>query len=233
MASVRMTNELRTDIGKAAERAYELANPEPKPNNAYTAAVKQATLNSPEQKFLERMYTEGRAQNLHLRKGKNILPEKSKEDVTAIDLRLKRNQINHRDYIETTVKFDVPLSEYWVVEQAYSRWGNPSVYVNDLATEDQHNISEMFQAFEITKDEWNTASRNYNSSIRELLESCTTLKQLLEIWPAAESLVPNDKLQKMHTKITRVERAKQIKEEVNFDPTIANQTVLTAKLMGN
>jgi len=107
------------------------------------------------------------------------------------------------------------------------------MYVNDLATEDQHNISEMFQAFEITKDEWKTASRNYNSSIRELLESCTTLKQLLEIWPAAESLVPNDRLQKMHTKITRVERAKQIKEEVNFDPTIANQTVLTAKLMGN
>ena len=179
------------------------------------------------------MCTEGRAENLHLRKGKNLLPEKNKEDVTAVELRLaSRDAAGNRDYKETVVQFDVPLSEWWVVEQTYNRWGNPSVYVNDLATEDQHEISEMFETFQETLTEWKKAARNYNGSITDLLENCTTLKQLLEIWPAAESLVESDKLAKMHVKVTRKERAQQIKEEVCFDPTIANQAVLTAKLLG-
>lgn len=233
MASVRMTQEMRSNIRRAAENAYELSNPEPKPNNAYVAAVKKAVLNSPEQKFLKRMASEGRSENLHLRKGKSLLPEKNKEDVTAVDLRLaSRDAAGNRDYKETVVQFDVPLSEWWVVEQTYNRWGNPSVYVNDLATEDQHEISEMFEAFQTSKNEWNTARHGYNQSITQLLESCTTLKQLLEIWPAAESLVESDKLAQMHVKITRKERAQQIKEEICFDPTVANQAVLTAKLLG-
>jgi hypothetical protein len=233
MASVRMTQEMRSNIRRAAENAYELSNPEPKPNNAYIAAVKQAVLNSPEQKFLKRMANEGRAENLHLRKGKNLLPEKNKEDVTAVELRLaSRDAGGNRDYKETVVQFDVPLSEYWVVEQTYNRWGNPTVYVNDLATEDKHNISEMFETFQDTVIEWKKASRNYNGSISDLLENCSTLKQLLEIWPAAESLVESEKLAKMHVKVSRKERAQQIKDEICFDPTIANQAVLTAKLLG-
>jgi len=60
----------------------------------------------------------------------------------------------------------------------------------------------------------------------------TTLKQLLEVWPAAESLVPADKIQKMHVKVTRKQKAAQIKEEISFDPTVANQAVLTAKMLG-
>ena len=233
MASVRMTQEMRSNIRRAAENAYELSNPEPKPDNAYIAAVKQAVLNSPEQTFLKRMASEGRAENLHLRKGKNLLPEKNKEDVTAVELRLASYDASgNRDYKETVVQFDVPLSEYWVVEQTYNRWGNPTVYVNDLATEDKHNISEMFETFQDTVIEWKKASRNYNGSISDLLENCSTLKQLLEIWPAAESLVESDKLAQMHVKVTRKQRAQQIKEEVCFDPTIANQAVLTAKLLG-
>jgi hypothetical protein len=228
-----MTQEMRSNIRLSAENAYELSNPEPKPNNAYIAAVKQAVLNSPEQKFLKRMTTEGRAENLHLRKGKNLLPEKNKEDVTAIELRLaSRDAAGNRDYKETVVQFDVPLSEWWVVEQTYNRWGNPSVYVNDLATEDQHEITELFETFQTNRDEWNAARHGYNESIRSLLENCTTLKQLLEIWPAAESLVESEKLAKMHVKVTRKERAQQIKDEISFDPTVANQAVLTAKLLG-
>jgi hypothetical protein len=90
----------------------------------------------------------------------------------------------------------------------------------------------MFETFQDTVIEWKKASRNYNGSISDLLENCSTLKQLLEIWPAAESLVESEKLAKMHVKVSRKERAQQIKDEICFDPTIANQAVLTAKLLG-
>lgn len=233
MASVRMTNELRCDIRRKSDNAYGLSNPEPKPNTKFVQTARDAILNSPEQKFLKRMGTEGRAENLHLHKGKTFLPGKNNEAVTAIDLRLACTDASgNRDYKETVVQFDIPLSEWWVVEQTYNRWGNPTVYINDLATEDQHEISEMFQEFQTTLDKHRMEKRNYESSIHQLLESVTTLKQLLEIWPAAESLVPSEKLSKMHEKVTRKERAARIKEEINFDPSAANQAVLTAKLLG-
>ena len=233
MASVRMTNELRCDIRRKSDNAYGLSNPEPKPNTKFVQTARDAILNSPEQKFLKRMGTEGRAENLHLHKGKNVLPGKNNEAVTAVELRLASYDASgNRDYKETVVQFDVPLSEWWVVEQTYNRWGNPTVYVNDLATEDQHDIAEMFREFQTTLDKHRMEKRNYESSIHQLLESVTTLKQLLEIWPAAESLVPSEKLSKMHEKVTRKERAAQIKEEINFDPSAANQAVLTAKLLG-
>jgi len=84
----------------------------------------------------------------------------------------------------------------------------------------------------IDKKAWSDARYNYKQSIRNLLDKCSTLKQLLEIWPAAESLVESDKLAQMHVKVTRKQRAQQVREEIDFDPTLANQTVLTAKLLG-
>ena len=50
--------------------------------------------------------------------------------------------------------------------------------------------------------------------IRDLLEQCTTLKQYRSM-AAAESLVDSEKLSQMHVKITRKQRAEQIKQEIN------------------
>ena len=99
-------------------------------------------------------------------------------------------------------------------------------------TRDSGNKARYSPAVLKLSQEHDVARETYERSIRDLVTRCTTLKQLLEIWPAAESLVPTDKIQKLHTKVTRIERATQIKEEIRFDPTIANQAVLTAKMLG-
>jgi hypothetical protein len=36
----------------------------------------------------------------------------------------------------------------------------------------------------------------------------------------------------MYTKISRKQRAQEIKEEINFDDSLVNEIVLTAKLVG-
>lgn len=237
MASVRMTNELRHDIRRKAEEAYQLANPRPKPNNAFIADVRNAVINSPEQKYLRDVKQLGneRAINGSDRAGPNILPITPKDAITGIDLRNKippKQHVPRGDYQNTTVKFDTPIAEYLIVSHEHHRWGDPTVWINDLRTEDKTQVFEHFQAYQTAEEEYTTARRNYDNSICDLVNNVTTLKQLLEIWPAAESLIPNDKIQKMHVKVTRAQRAAEIKEEVCFDPTIANQAVLTAKMLG-
>jgi hypothetical protein len=239
MASVRMTNELQLDICRNADKAYSLSNPTPKPNNEYVAAVRKAITDSPEQTYLRdiKKLGEERGIDKESRYGPNILPQPPKETVTGVELRVTNagdaiSQRNaHRNFRETDVKFDTPMAGYLVGIEG-NRWVQPSVWINDMRTEDQTQVLELFEAFKKLSQEHNVAKETYQRSIRDLVTRCTTLKQLLEIWPAAESLVPTDKIQKLHTKVTRIERATQIKEEIRFDPTIANQAVLTAKMLG-
>ena len=124
------------------------------------------------------------------------------------------------------------MHKYYVTEESYSRWGDPTVYLDDLSDNDRLEVGDMFMKLQADHDAWHEARRAYENSIGRLLENVTTLKQLLEVWPAAVSLVPAEKIQKMHTKENRKQQAKRVKEEISFDPTIANQAVLTAKMLG-
>ena len=40
-------------------------------------------------------------------------------------------------------------------------------------------------------------------------------------------------MSELHTKVTRIQKARQLKEDIDFDDTAVNKVVLTAKLMGN
>lgn len=237
MASVRMTNELRTDIRRAAEKAYELSNPEPSPSNAYIELVRNAIINDPGQAFMRSMLNQGNLLGLDSRYGYQLLPSKPRDIVGAVDLRITTlagaiSGSRSNNYKQTTIRFASPIVDFLFLNQDQLRWGVPHMYINDFRDEDKSEIIEQFENHQTAEEAHETLQNQYNRSISKLVEQCTTLKQLLEIWPAAESLVPADKIQRLHTKVTRIERAKQIKEEISFDPTFANQTVLTAKLLG-
>lgn len=233
MASVRMTNELRLDIRRNAERAYELANPEPAPSTEYIDRVRRAVVDSPIQKFLKEMAEIGEERGLTQTKVTSVLPRPNNEAITGVALRrMSTDAQKHRDYDSHTIRFSTQMHKYYVTEETYSRWGDPTVYIEDFSDNDRLEVNDLFTKLQADHDAWHEARRAYENSIGRLLENVTTLKQLLQIWPAAESLVPNDKIQKMHVKVTRAQRAAAIKEEVSFDPTIANQAVLTAKMLG-
>jgi len=237
MASVRMTNELRIDIQRAAQKAYELSNPEPSPSNAYIELVRNAVINDPGQTFMRSILNQGNLLGLDSRYGYKVIPTKPRDIVSAINLRITTlagamSGARSNDYKETTIRFASPLVDFLLLNQEQMHWGVPNMYINDFRDEDKSEIIEQFENLRTAEEAHATSQNQYNRSISNLVNECTTLKQLLEVWPAAESLVPANKIQKLHTKVTRIERAKQIKEEISFDPTFANQTVLTAKLLG-
>jgi len=223
MASVRITHSIREEISSEAERAYKLAHPDPKASTELVSLVKQAIQNSPQQKFLHHCLEKSVEMGIDKQKGGELLTPK-KFDNTSI--RLQRTVENGT----CDITFNTPI-EYLAKENT-TWYGSTDIYIDNLAPQDQPEILDLFLKLKEDQREHQSNSYNYRHSIRDLLNKCTTLKQLFEIWPAAESLVNQKYIQKMHTKVTRIKRAEQIKEEINFDPTVANQTVLTAKMLG-
>ena len=79
---------------------------------------------------------------------------------------------------------------------------------------------------------YKSKKESFVEHIENLVRKCTTLKQFVDTWDAGKAFVPEHLIQKMHEKVTRAQRAKKIKEEIEFDDSVVNQVVLTSKLMG-
>lgn len=232
MASVRMTNELRNDIFRAADNAFDTANPDPKPSTEFMEVTRLALQSSLPNRILKEMLDKAVDAGIQERPSQeNNLPKTREIQKFTLKKKLDTDDSRDWDYVEMTLT--TPM-EYTTIEYRNENlsWSSPDFWLHDLDTQFQTEITELFEDFSRRRSEHQDARRNYRSGIRDLLEKTTTLKQLLEVWPAAESLVPSDKLQKLHEKVTRKQRAQTIKEEINFDPTLANQTVLTSKMLG-
>ena len=238
MASVRMTIQLGDDIFRAARDAYDTANPEPKPSNEVVQAVRNAIENSPAQKFLAKVWEDAKAQELtsDYLYGTNCSPKR--DDIADIRVKLKSltNVITSNRRLDNDPECDVtlatPMRYYRLRNEGYYPQSYANVYINDFRDEDKSDLIDMFTKFKDSEKAHVEAKNQYEQQIRDLVRKCTTLKQLLQIWPGAETLVPQSKLQELHRKVTRAQRAQTIKEEISFDPTVANQAVLTAKLLG-
>ena len=240
MASVRMTNELRNDIFRAARDAYDTANPQPKPSNEFVQAVRDGITNSPVQKFLEKVAQDAADKEVtgDYIYGDHCLPKR--DDITNVRVKLKSlsnvltdSSIRNPDRDpECDITLATPMHYRTMSPRGGYAWSDATIYINDFRDEDKSDVIDMFTKYLDSHKTHREAKNQYEQQIKELVRKCTTLKQLLQVWPGAESLVPPHKLQELHRKVTRAQRAQTIKEEISFDPTIANQAVLTAKLLG-
>jgi hypothetical protein len=221
MASVRLTNELRSLIHSKAMEAFNLAKPEPMPSIDLNDKIRAAIIQSRPYRALKNIHdlctTHGSFESLGGR------PDKLKlQDVTRIYLK----HIGERQD-SLVLEFMPPLRVY-----AENFWGTLEFSFLELNPDD---IIELRQPL---SEVCNSIAQNhqdrhdYSNKILNLLRQCTTVKQMLTVWPAGESFVPSQSMSRMYEKVTRIERAKQIKEEVEFDDTLVNEVVLTAKLVG-
>ena len=64
-----------------------------------------------------------------------------------------------------------------------------------------------------------------------LLESCNTLKQLLDAQPSMKEFVPDEMLRELHKKVTRESQARERREIAQVDGDLINRVVLTSKLV--
>ena len=225
MASVRMTNDLRSNIHNRAMQAFDTARPRPKPSTWLTDRMRDAIINSEPYKLLQRTWeTQGQHKFSSFGGPSNDI---NRQDATSITVTSAYGF--DRKGTTSSIIFEFVPTVY--VYRA-SRWGDievqfeelPANFINDLMTPCSELCKEIVN---------HHANRNdYYRKINDLLVNCTSVKQLLLAWPAAESFVPHEQMSRMYTKVNRKQRAQEIKEEVNFDDTFVNEIVLTAKLVG-
>jgi hypothetical protein len=224
MASVRMTNELRSNIQNRAIEAFDTARPRPAPSTWLTDRMRDAIINSEPYKALQRLW-EIRDQHTFVSFGG--YPKQLEREATSYVSVSSVNGFNQTALSSLMFEFAPQINVYRAV-----RWGHPEVkfeelpanFIQDLATP-CYELCQDIKTHDANKDE-------YCRKISSLLIQCGTVKQLLLAWPAAESFVPNEKMSRMYTKVNRKQRAQEIKEEVNFDDSFVNEIVLTAKLVG-
>jgi hypothetical protein len=233
MASVRMSNDLRATIRRNAMQAFDVSTPEPQfatadINSMVDAVLEsdaQATLSAIAQSYEKLPKTKSSwSYNRELKHAFGFNPP-TETKVNRLTFILEpRNDANgHR----TTVDLNRAVHMYSANQHA-----ELSINVIDDPME-RARILEMLNKYEKRHQDYKSARQNYHATIDHLLDECTTLKQFLTAWPAGESFVPAEKVTELHTKVTRIQKARQIKEDIMFDDTAINKVVLTAKLMGN
>ena len=218
MASVRMTNMLRNDILRAACDAFDIANPEPELSNENHRLFREAILAMPVHELIREFIRAGyKSFNMSM---------PSEKDVTAIDIHPEGNgdAVLGRRY--KTIQLQTPM------KLNSTTYGNPDAYIEDMKPEHRAPVQRMIVNLHNEQREHNDKRLKYRTSIKQLLEQCSSVKQFLDAWPAGEQFVPVEAKQRMQQKVTRQQRAQKIREEVNFDASDVNEVVLTAKVMG-
>lgn len=152
-------------------------------------------------------------------------------DVTEIRV---RNITKHARYTETRNTEQIYCELDTPVQLPYgNNYGAYEVSIDsfDITIRDELH-SKLATAID-GKDAYNEKYQHFTKSIDSVLEQCNTVKQLLEVWPGAEALLPNDVIQKLHTKVTRKVDAEKVRDLSQFDADAANQVLLTSSLLGD
>ena len=224
MATVRMTNQLRSDILRNACNAFEIANPQPELSNDNHRVLRQALLEMRVHDIIRQIASLGF-------KSFNIsIP--SEKEVTAVDIHPENpdsgfpGRTPNTSMRYKTVQLQSPLRVHC------NTYNNPDVYIGDMEPEHRGPVQRMILDLSEKQAEYGQKYHEYRRTIDRLLDQCTSVKQFLDAWPAGEQFVPVEALQRMQQKVTRQQRAQKIREEVNFDASEVNEVVLTAKVMG-
>jgi hypothetical protein len=229
MASVRMTNDLRRSIHQKALTAFDVARPEPTPNALLTEQVRDGILNSLAYKVMKETYANQRQHLFKSLGGYNtwVHSENESKVILHSDKFFDHNNrtITNRMNLVFNLVPSIPI---------YRNRGSYHIdfHHEELPAEYRELTSPGCVALCDEIKEYNNDRHQYSRKIELLLEQVTSVKQLLEAWPAAESFVPSESIQRMYVKVTRAQRAKQAKEAVQFDESTVNQVVLTAKIIG-
>lgn len=239
MASVRLSRDLSGKIARSAMHAFDTANPEVAPSSDFTTKLIAAIQNMPSQIMARKVHE--MTKNVFLQSGKLIQMVPEYQEVNNIDLYSAPRNVNETEvansgrygsspHFNENIGLPTPIMCFRNKDSYNS--GSVVMWCEQFTLDTQESIKDLFVTYISDKKALSEKRNKYRNTIHEVLGACNTLKQLLETWPAAESLVPQELIAKMHKKETRVQAARERRESIEFDATLANQVVLTSKLMG-
>lgn len=245
MATVRMTQQMAGDIEVAAMKAWNNTNPSPEKNPELQALVRQAVLRMPAVTKIKEIADDPVVKELvigkHTRLTGFLKSFGSTAEVSEVFLEnipktqaapqlFGQDAYNTEDSPEFNMKieFDTPVQMPCV-----DNWMNFDVDYTHLHPDDRLPISTKATEAYMESTKHSEKESEFRNSIQQVIKSCNTVKQLLDVWPAAEKLLDATTIQKLHKKVTRKIDADAVRERANFDPNAANQVILTNSLLGD
>ena len=233
MATVRLSQQLHRQLLDAAKEKYKVTNPEPNQSPELISALRAGLQTMPAVTAFNTMLATPAIQNEMATKSE-ISHALNRADLSNVtDIRVN-NITEHARYTETGNPEDIYCELDTPVQLPYgSNYGSYDVSIDsfDITIRDELH-SKLATAID-GKDTYNEKYQHFTKSIDSVLEQCNTVKQLLEVWPGAEALLPSDVIQKLHTKVTRKVDAEKVRDLSQFDADAANQVLLTSSLLGD
>ena len=245
MASVRLSGDLRRDILHQAMLAFEKTNPDPAPSTAFLQKLATAVIDSPvqlaakrvaqahcddsgvTQQFLSFDMAELKPQRFNISSFKLRGEPRSAEEKELTSSHYSRDR-----FLEFEVNTAAPISILHSPDRYTSDATTLNLYVQDLSKEHQQPILDELVTLIKQRKSLSEKRSSYRANIFGLLEDCNTAHQFVETWPAGDAFISTQIKQRMHEKVTRQQSARNRREALDFDSTVANQVVLTSKLIG-
>ena len=215
MASVRLSQELRTNIQRASKAAYNKATPVPTMDAATIETIWRGIVEHPTHIALTNFVAEhGRSMDMNF--GFGIGPRT--DDIMVV---------NHAS---RNIRLKLPTSRKSWIHKGYSSH-NTSLEQLHLTAAEKLDVADKLEKLVNDQDKAAEDETNYNRQIKDLLESCNTLKQLLDTQPSMKEFVPEHLIRDMHKKVTRESQARERREIAKVDGDLINRVVLTSKLV--
>lgn len=245
MASVRLSRDLRRDILHKSQVAFEKTNPDPAPSTAFLQKLATAIIDSPVQLAAKRVAQahcddSGLKQQFLSFDMHELVPQRFNissfklrgEPRSAEEKELTSSHYSSNRFLEFEVNTAAPISILHNPDRYTSDATTITLYVQDLSKEHQQPILDELVMLIKQRETLREKRSNYRANIFGLLEDCNTVHQFVETWPAGDAFLSTEVKQRMHEKVTRQQSARNRREALDFDSTIANQVVLTSKLIG-
>ena len=250
MAHVRMSQDLRATIVKKAEEQFEKSHIKPSKDPKLANVVRQAVMESPFQQAIRTLVNHDYfGKHIHMSNNSIRLTTGKWSNVTDTnDIReflsgfryleedhnvTKRIEMKFRSNAEPGHRtFTVELDPYINLPYLTSSYnGGANIHEDDLSSKAKEQLNPLLNNAYDSLADWDKKKANLNVQMKDLVNRVNTLKQFLDVYPAGESLVPQESIAKMHEKTTRKIQAEQIKQEIGFDLDEHNQTALISSLL--
>lgn len=230
MATVRLSQQLSRDLLKTAEQKYRVSNPEPNQSPELISEVRNALNNVPLFKDVDTLLSSIHYQSADgtLSREINSLQKKDVTDIAVIGIKKHAEYENSGETARIDIELPTPISV-----PAGGGYLSYTMHIDMFDASIREALHIKLAHAVDTAEAWEEKFRAFSKSIDGVISQCNTVKQLLEVWPAAEKLLPADVIQKLHTKVTRKIDADKVRDLSEFDADAANQVLLTSSLLGD
>jgi len=213
MATVRMSDRIKTDVREEARRQFKKVNPK----QDFSLELGDKIYN----KYIAPLVPKIKK----LKKEADIKGYFTFTKTSALDI-----GIESKDG-EVSDNLDIPMSAEREVPSTNSGYGGSAarlnLKVNSLEAKEIRKILNFNEDVGIKK-------REYVNLVADNLDNFTTLNQALKAWPALEKLITDNwAIQRVHERVKRKKKQNEQRAEIELNETELNSVILTNSLLGD